>query len=196
MGALVVVIGGQKSGKSSIASRLARRSGRPVRLVTPARGDDPELAERIARHRADRPADVTVDETFDVAGALRAIPDDAVVVDALDTWLLEAMQERGLFDEDAATAALGSAGLSAQEAVLASVDEIVAASAERDGPTIVIAGTIGMGMHGPTLASRRYEDLHGMATQALGRAAASVLLVVAGRVLELTDVDDLHLELS
>lgn len=189
MGALTLLLGGQKAGKSSAASRLAAASGRRQRVVAPAVAHDDELEERIARHREDRDSSVTVDETWAVAEVLVEHPDDAIVVDALDTWLLHTMSETHLLDVNDDPAPLGLAGRAAQASVLADVDRLIAAALRRPGPTFVVAGLVGMGPHGLTTLARRYEDLHGLATQALGRAADQVLFVVAGRAIDLAALD-------
>ncbi|MFT5223409.1 MAG: adenosylcobinamide kinase/adenosylcobinamide-phosphate guanylyltransferase [Glaciecola sp.] len=191
MGALTLVLGGQKAGKSRAAQRLASKAAGPVRMITPAVGLDPELEERIARHREDRGADVHVDETFFVTEALLREPSDTVIVDALDTWLLDRMQRVGLLEVGDAPTALGAEGRAGQDRVLADVDALVDACISRSGASILVAGTVGMGMHGPTTMARRYEDLHGLSTQRLGASAERVLLVVAGRAIELRTLDDL-----
>lgn len=195
MGRLTLVVGGQKAGKSSAALRLARRSAAPPVLIAPADAADGELAERIARHRADRDPDVLTVEGFEVADYLAdpAWHDRPAIVDAMDTWLLDAMGRHGLLDVDPTepTAPLGEHGRASQEAVLDEVADIARAAIDRPGPTFVVAGTVGMGAHGPTPLARRYEDLHGLALQALGRVASDVLLVVAGRALPLQRIEDL-----
>lgn len=190
MGALTLVVGGQKAGKSRTALALATRHGTPV-LLTPAEPGDAELAERIDRHREDRDPGIAVLEGFDLVANLRAAPAGApVVVDALDTWLLHRMEQHGLFDDlSEDVAPLGGHGREAQARVLAEVDLTVAAAEGRDGPAFVVAGAVGLGMHGPSPAARRYEDLHGLATQRLARDAERVLLVVAGRVVDLARLD-------
>ncbi len=197
MGRLTLVVGGQKAGKSSVALRLARRLATSPVLLAPAVAADGELAERIARHREDRDADVTTVEGFEIEDYLAdpAWQGRPAIVDALDTWLLDAMLRHGLLDvaPEADTAPLGQDGLVGQESVLDEVAAIARAAAERRAPTIIVAGAVGMGAHGPTPISRRYEDLHGMALKALGREARDVLLVVAGRVVRLHDLDDLDL---
>ncbi len=199
MGRVVLVVGGQKAGKSTAAMTIARRlaPASAPHLVAPADPADDELAERIAWHRRDRDPDVVTVEALDVADALRnRIPPDApVVIDALDTWLLHAAEQHGLFDgaDDQVSAPLGEAGRAAQAGILADVDDLVAAAAARHGPTVVVAGVVGMGMHGPTVVARRYEDVHGLACQVVGRAAADTLLVVAGQAMPLSPIADLDL---
>ena len=180
MGAVTLIVGGQKSGKSSAAAKLAEDSGREVVVVAPAEASDDELRERIARHKRDRPAHWRTVETFDLEGALAQAPGEAcVVVDALDTWLAHAMGQAGLWtDQDVAP--LGPEGEAAAEGVLARVDAIVAAARARRGPLVVVAGQVGVGLHPHTANGRRYVDLHGLALRRLG-AGAEVIETVAGR---------------
>ena len=184
MGHVTLVIGGQKSGKSSTAARLAAATGRAVAVVTPAEPSDEEMAERIARHRRDRPPEWTTIETFDLPAALTAADDTAcVIVDAVDTWLAHSMSEAGLWTDDD-VAPLGEHGEAAAESVLAEVTRIGALAAGRAGDTIFVAGQPGFGLHPMSANGRRYTDLHGLSLQRLG-AGARVLLVVAGRAVEM-----------
>ena len=60
--ALVLLTGGARSGKSRLAVDLASRHGGPVVVVATAQGRDEEMAERIRRHRAQRPVGWTTVE--------------------------------------------------------------------------------------------------------------------------------------
>jgi adenosyl cobinamide kinase/adenosyl cobinamide phosphate guanylyltransferase len=62
--AFILLLGGARSGKSALALEIARRSGADVALVATAESLDDEMAERIARHRAQRPTSwTTVEES-------------------------------------------------------------------------------------------------------------------------------------
>ena len=182
---LALVLGGQKSGKSSLAGAWAEAVS-PVRVaITPARADEAEMAERIAVHRADRPQDWTTVETFALAQAVADTPPGAaVVLDALDSWLLEAMTVRDLWT-DADVEPWGPAGRAAADAVLADAAALADAALARDGLTIVIAGQPGLGPVAMGAAARRYVDLHGRIVRAIGERADRAVLVVAGRPLTL-----------
>ena len=67
----------------------------------------------------------------------------------------------------------------------ADADELVAALAERDGPTIVVSDEVGMGVHPETEVGRAFRDALGSVNRAVSAAAAEAWLVVAGRRLRL-----------
>ncbi len=167
---LTVLVGGARSGKSALAVDLAGRSGRPVVFVATATPGDEEMADRIARHRAERPADwTTVEEPLDLVAAFDRAGDDAcVVVDCLSLWTMNAVDR-------------------SDDEVLALVSEQVARAHRRVGPTIVVGNEVGSGIVPGDPATRRYRDLLGRVNAAWARAADRAFLVVAGRVVPLAD---------
>ena len=52
----ILITGGARSGKSRFAQELARGLKAPVLFVATAEGGDAEMRRRIAKHRAERPA--------------------------------------------------------------------------------------------------------------------------------------------
>lgn len=184
MGELTLVVGGQKSGKSSTAAAMAAATGATVVVIAPASPVDDEMAERIARHRGDRPSGWRTVETFDLAAALATVDDrSCVIIDAFDTWLAHAMGEARLWT-DADVAAWGEEGTLAAQDVLAEVDALASAARARGGDTIVVAGQPGFGLHPMNANGRRYADVHGLSLQRLG-TDSRVFLVIAGRSLQL-----------
>jgi len=165
---MVLVVGGTRSGKSEVAEHVAARLGEPVTVIVPAViGDDEGLAARVAEHRARRPpAWTTVECGADLVSAVEAA-DGTVLVDSLGTWVS------------------ASAGLTVD------ADLLVRALTERRGPTVVVTEEVGLAVHAPTEAGRRFTDALGALNAAVAAAADDVMLVVAGRAVRLTPVDAL-----
>jgi adenosyl cobinamide kinase/adenosyl cobinamide phosphate guanylyltransferase len=169
---LTVLLGGARSGKSALAQRLAGRWDGPVTVVATGQAGDAEMAERIARHRAARPAGwETVEEPLELAAALDAADGDAfVVVDCLTLWVSNLL-ERGLDDARVEARARAAA----------------AAAATRPAPTVAVSNEVGAGIVPADPLSRRYRDLLGQVNAAWAAAADQALLLVAGRAVPLTD---------
>ena len=164
---LVLVLGGARSGKSALALRLA---GEVATLVATGAPSDPEMSERIRRHRAERPATwTTVEEPVALETAIAAVaPDEVVVVDCLSLWVSNLM----------------AAGWS-DEAIESEGEAVSAAAARRPGLTIAVSNEVGMGIVPVTPLGRRYRDVLGRVNTSFALAAERAVLVVAGRMLEL-----------
>jgi adenosylcobinamide kinase / adenosylcobinamide-phosphate guanylyltransferase len=172
--ALTVLLGGARSGKSALAVRRARTFAGPVTFVATAEAGDDEMAERIARHRAERePAWETVEEPLDLVAPLRAAPSDAlVVVDCLSLWVANRLG-RGAGEREVAELAAAAAEL----------------AAARPAPTIAVSNEVGMGVVPAYELGRRYRDVLGRVNAIWAARAAEAVLVVAGRPLTLGAVD-------
>ncbi len=174
-----LVLGGARSGKSRYAETLARGSDlRPVMIATAEAGDD-EMAERIARHRADRARDGqsgstaarwrTVEAPRALTEALldSAAADTVVVVDCLTLWLTNVLLAGD--DVERACAAL-----------VAALDGLA-------GPVILVSNELGLGLVPETPLGRRFRDLQGRLNQQVATAVPRVVFVAAGLPLVLKD---------
>lgn len=168
-GALTVLLGGARSGRSALAVRWGHGFDGPVTFIATATAGDDEMRQRIDRHRAERPATwTTIEEPRDVVGALAATPGDHfVIVDCLTLWLANVLDAH----DDAG--------------VLAAADAIGAAAAARSAATVVVSNEVGMGIVPGDPATRRYRDLLGSVNVTVTGHAAAAWLVVGGRVLPL-----------
>jgi adenosyl cobinamide kinase/adenosyl cobinamide phosphate guanylyltransferase len=169
-GALTLLLGGARSGKSALAVEIGRRHDGPVTFVATSPAIDGDLDARIARHRAERPPWPTIEEPLDLAGALAGAGDDLVIVDCLTLWVNNLLH-RG---DDEAT-------------VVATAAEVARVAAARPAPTVVVTNEVGMGVHPPTELGRHYRDVLGRVNTRWAAAAHTALLLVAGRAIPLTD---------
>jgi adenosylcobinamide kinase/adenosylcobinamide-phosphate guanylyltransferase len=170
--ALTLLLGGARSGKSALAVRAARGWGGAVEVVVTAEARDAEMAARIRRHRAERPAGWrTVEAPRELEAALEGAAAGAlVIVDCLTLWVSNLM-EQGLDDPAVARRAGASAAL----------------AAARAAPTLAISNEVGSGVVPAAALARRYRDLLGQVNAAWAAAATRTLLLVAGRALPLQD---------
>ncbi len=169
---LTFLLGGARSGKSSLAVRLAGAAGAPVTVVATAEARDEEMAERIARHRAERPpAWSTLEEPIELAAAVESIAEGTcVVVDCLSLWVSNAIE----------------AGRDA-DGILAEARRAAGALAARAEPSFGISNEVGLGLVPMGSLGRVYRDILGRVNQVWTAAARRSFLVVAGRALALAD---------
>jgi adenosylcobinamide kinase/adenosylcobinamide-phosphate guanylyltransferase len=167
---MTLMLGGARAGKSGLAARLAAEAGTPVTFIATAQALDDDMAARIARHQADRPAGwTTIEEPLDLSGALgRAGAGEAVIVDCLTLWVTN-MLLRG--DDD--------------ETVVARANETASVAARREGRTIVVTNEVGSGVVPMAELGRRFRDVLGHVNSIWSGRADDAYLVVAGRTLTL-----------
>jgi adenosylcobinamide kinase/adenosylcobinamide-phosphate guanylyltransferase len=168
--ALLLLVGGARAGKSALALRLARSSRRPVVFVATAEARDEEMAERIRRHRAERPQGWrVVEEPVDLRRAFEQVDAGAfVVLDCLSLWIANLL-ERGV----------------EAEAVEAEATAVALLAAARTSPTVAVTNEVGLGVVPGTPLGRSYRDLLGRVNAIWAEHASDAAFVVAGRVLPL-----------
>ena len=169
------VVGGARSGKSSFAQRLADRQakdrGLPVVYLATAQASDAEMAQRIARHRAERPSGwETAEVALDPAAWLRHRETPSVVLLDCLSLLLNNWLFLGRFDETRC---------------LMEMDELDGALMDLPGPCIVVSNEVGQGIVPGDPLSRLYRDLLGVFNQRMAAKADAVYHVVAGIAVDL-----------
>ncbi|MBS0542275.1 MAG: bifunctional adenosylcobinamide kinase/adenosylcobinamide-phosphate guanylyltransferase [Proteobacteria bacterium] len=172
---LELILGGARSGKSRLAEQIAADSGLAVTVIATAEAGDEEMAARIRRHQADRPAAwKTVEAPLALAATLRreAAPERCVIVDCLTLWLANLL----------AGAEALSPGASADELPLFSRerDALLATLPALPGHVILVANEVGLGLVPETPLGRLFRDEAGRLNQAVAALCPSVIFVAAG----------------
>lgn len=171
MGRITFVTGPVRSGKSRFALEQARPWGGAVVYAATYRVDpsDAEMAERLRRHRAERPASWrTLEAPGDLAGALEALdpPPSGVVLDCLTVWLAGRLE-------------------ASDDAILGAWRDQLARLRRAPWPTVIVGNEVGWSPVPAEPVLRRFRDLAGWAAQAAAEAADEAWLLVAGCPLRL-----------
>ena len=165
----ILITGGQRSGKSQEAERLALSlSDNPVYLAT-AQVLDQEMARRVALHQQRRgPEWTNIEEPtrlsrHDLGGRV-------VLLDCLTLWLTNLLFAHEDADgEDPVQCVLQQAK--------AEFDALVARS---DATFIVVTNEIGLGGVSQNKLQRQFTDLQGWMNQYVAQLADEVYLMVSG----------------
>lgn len=174
-----LVLGGVRSGKSRYAEHLLAGGG-AVTYVAPGPapdGRDAAWAERVRAHRERRPAEwATVEGVGEDLPRLVREATGPLLVDCLGTWLTGLVDARdGWSDREAASAALERP-----------VEQLVGAWREAPVDVVAVSNEVGLGVVPSTPAGVFFRDELGRLNTALSAASDRVVLVVAGRVLDLS----------
>lgn len=176
---LTLVTGGARSGKSVYAERRAKRSGAAVTYIATGwtDGDDEGWNARIAAHRARRPESWTTVESPDLPLALRDVPrGSCVVVDCLATWLTRVVDDGDCWEQPEL----------ASEFVAKATAELIESLAQTQAAEVLlVTNEVGSGVVPATAVGGLFRDLLGRTNTSLAAVADDVVLIVAGRALDL-----------
>jgi adenosylcobinamide kinase / adenosylcobinamide-phosphate guanylyltransferase len=162
---ITLVTGGGRSGKSRYALNAALAYPRRVFVAT-AVPCDPEMTDRITRHRAERgDAFRTVEAQTRVAQAVRehGPTADVVLVDCLTIWINNLLYER-------------------ERGVVPDVEIAALLDTLKDPPcnVILVTNEVGMGIVPVGDLTREYRDLVGLVNQQVAAIANRVVFTVCG----------------
>lgn len=164
-----LVLGGIRSGKSEFAEALVEDAS-IVRYVATGRTSglaedhDDEWNERIAAHRARRPANWSTEEVGEapehlISLIVEAKPDDTLLVDDIGNWIAS------MFNTDAAEA----------------IKALAAAVESSPARIVIVSPEVGLSVVPATPAGRMFADANGVANRTLATVCDGVVLVVAGQ---------------
>ena len=153
-----LILGGARSGKSARALALATVA--PRTFLATAEPLDAEMAERIARHRAERGAGWhLVEAPLDLAPAIARHREGSLVVDCLTLWLSNLMH--------------------AGRAPAAETERLTDAL-QACGRAILVSNEVGLSIAPENALARAFRDEQGRLNQRVAAAADHVEFVAAG----------------
>lgn len=160
---IVLVTGGQRSGKSGYAQQRALSlSPCPVYLAT-SRIWDEEHRKRILRHQADRgPEWTNIEEEKQLS--LHSLPNRVIVIDCITLW-----STNFFFDNQANV-----------ELSLSQIKDEFTRFTSQNAYFIFVTNEIGLGGVSVDEVQRKFTDLQGWVNQFIAREADEVVLMVSG----------------
>lgn len=191
MSEIVLVTGGARSGKSQYAETLAsenRGNESNVLYIATAQVTDEEMADRICKHREQRPANwITWERHRNFAEI--SLTENTFSNDDYGTILLDDLGNLlmgVLYDEipDADTCALAEFDR-VEEIALKEIQTIIDFARAQDKTLILVTNEIGLGLVPAYRLSRYYRDILGRANRLAAELADKVVFLVSGIPLNL-----------
>ena len=160
---IILITGGQRSGKSSYAEKLALSlSLTPVYIAT-SRIWDEEFRQRVIKHQERRGSEWTnIEEEKELSR--HQVKDNVVLIDCVTLWCTNFF-----FDLDADVEA-------ALQAVKQEFDNFI----QQNATFIFVTNEIGSGAVSENAIQRRFTDLQGWMNQYIASKADQVYLMVSG----------------
>ncbi len=166
---ITFITGGQRSGKSSHAQKLAEEhSSAPIYLATSRIWDD-DFRQRVERHQNDRGNQWT---TIEEEKQLSKLPfkGQTVLLDCITLWLTNIFYDNN----------------NNVEKTLKEAKTEWDAFINQDINLIVVSNELGMGVHPENEIARKFADLQGWMNQYIAKKADEVILMVSGIPLEIS----------
>lgn len=162
------ITGGERSGKSSYAQKLAESLTKFPYYLATSRIWDKDFEKRVERHKNDRDEHwTTIEEETNIS---KVIPEKSVIViDCITLWLTNLYFD---FDNNI-------------EKALEFANNEIENLLKLDCEIIIISNEIGMGVHAQTHIARKFTELQGWVNQQIANKADKAIFMVSGLPLKL-----------
>ena len=174
MGKLIFITGGSRSGKSSLAVKMASAMRMKKIFFATCIPKDKEMKERVKLHRENRPSSWRTVETRGNLVSLLEREARCAAVIILDCLTLFVS---GLLMRKAREAAIKS-----------EVIRIAGAAKKGKATVIVVSNEVGCGLVPPNKLGRDFRDIAGSCNQIVAKGADEVIYMVAGIPLKIKGV--------
>lgn len=191
-GKLILVLGGARSGKSDFAEKQAVRLGKRVVYIATAAVKDGEMAERVQKHKARRPASwETVEEEKNVIDVIRkGHKGDVYLLDCVTLWITNLLLDESSPFPDVPASYEDVPVSSKKEAWILEQAHLLGESVSNGADLIIVANETGLGLVPEYPLGRVFRDLAGKVNQILASKAEEVYFIIAGLPLRLKPFAD------
>jgi adenosylcobinamide kinase / adenosylcobinamide-phosphate guanylyltransferase len=169
----ILITGGARSGKSTLAQELGKKAKGQVLFVATAEAGDEEMTRRITAHKKSRPSGwKTLEIQTHIGNSILKKPGRAntVIIDDITLLVMNVFTKCG---EKAAADII-------DKAVTEEIQELIDCIKHGKVDFIVVTNEVGLGIIPADIVSRLYRDLLGKANRMLAAAMDEVYFMVAG----------------
>jgi adenosylcobinamide kinase / adenosylcobinamide-phosphate guanylyltransferase len=182
------VIGGARSGKSSLAARWAAERSQKVCCVVTATASDDEMAARIDAHRRGRPQHWQVREEplrLDAAVREEGYAGNLLLIDCLTLWTANCLWPPTPMQTPAPAPSSTTDFQPDLPGWHTQRDAFLQALRAAQGEIIIVSNEVGTSLVPENAAARLFRDEQGRMNQLVAAACDAAFLVTAGLALRL-----------
>jgi adenosylcobinamide kinase/adenosylcobinamide-phosphate guanylyltransferase len=167
---IILILGGARSGKSSLAQSMAQKMADSVLFVATSEPLDDEMKERIEKHRNSRPSTWrTLEISHKIGSNLESNygDSDVIIIDCLTLLISNLIGDR--IDP-----------IEVEEIIVSELNELAISIQTIDKSFIIVSNEVGMGIVPENQLARIYRDYLGKANQLIAELSDEVYFMVAG----------------
>ncbi len=178
--AVVFIVGGARSGKSSFAEKICKDSSENVCYIATSKITDDDMADRVAKHRAQRPSSWQTIEKYNDFSSL--IIEDAFM--NCSVFLLDCitiMITNIMFDQNVDFDTCSSQTLDVVEStVFSEIKNLLDIMRENNKKLVLVSNEVGLGIVPSYRLGSIFRDISGRVNQFLAGEADEVYNIICG----------------
>jgi adenosylcobinamide kinase/adenosylcobinamide-phosphate guanylyltransferase len=162
----IFILGGARSGKSSYAVDLAKKSRKRTAFIATCTSFDSEMKKRIKAHKKSRPRQwKVIEEGKHIDSVLIKLGNkyEVILIDCLGLWISNLLAEK-----------------LADKQIEKEIAKLIKSISKRKDVTILVSNEVGAGIVPDNPLARRFRDLLGLANQMMAREADKVIFMQSG----------------
>lgn len=165
MGKITFILGGARSGKSTLAVQLAKNKKGRVAFIPTCKPLDSEMKKRIILHKMSRPAEWATFETDNIAACIKNLDPKfkTIIIDCL-TLLVSGYVLQKL----------------RQERIQKNIENLLELLVKSKADSIIVSNEVGLGIVPMNKITRDFRDIAGKINQLVAKKADKVLFLVSG----------------
>lgn len=180
MSKFILVTGGARSGKSSLAETKAKELGEKIVYIATAIAFDDGMRDRIKKHRASRPDTWATVERYRGFNILEKEKDflecDLVLLDCMTLMVSNILLEGNIDFDNCSMKEIDSL----EENIFKEVKELLAVIIKHKKKLIIVTNEVGMGLVPSYKLGNIFRDIAGRINQYLAKQADEVYFTVSG----------------